>query len=47
MSEYVQFALLMVLFIAILIGSYYFVVVTPVRSAREQQAEGEDRWTGL
>lgn len=35
MSEYLQFAIMMALFVAILIGSYYFVLTSP--SARENE----------
>ncbi|MDQ4001285.1 MAG: hypothetical protein M3283_09855 [Actinomycetota bacterium] len=44
MSEYVQLAGAMVLFIAILIGSYWFVLYSPgspSRRQREREAERE------
>ena len=41
LSEYVQFAAAMVLFIAILIGSYWFVVFGPNRSEGRRQRDEE------
>jgi hypothetical protein len=39
LSEYVQFAGAMVLFIAILVGSYFFVLTSPSVSESERRAE--------
>ena len=39
MSEYVQFGEAMILFIAILIGSYFFVLTSP--GARENETPSE------
>lgn len=45
MSEYVQFAVMMALFIAILIGSYGFMLKSsgsPNQAQKERQAQRED-----
>ena len=41
MSEYVQFAAAMVLFVSILIGSYWFVVFGPERSEERRRRDEE------
>ena len=43
MSEYVQFAAAMVLFIAILIGSYWFVLYSPGSPSRRQRERVAER----
>lgn len=49
MSEYIQFAAAMALMVAILIGSYWFVIYSPKGPSasgraehRQQQGEGDD-----
>ena len=39
MSEYVEFAGAMVLFVGILVGSYWFVVIGPGRNRVQPRAE--------
>jgi hypothetical protein len=48
LSEYVQFAVAMVLFIAILIGSYWFVLYSPESTGRreERRRAARDRENG-
>jgi hypothetical protein len=41
-SQYVKFAIMLVLFLAILVGSYWFVMVPPGRERQERERqEGE------
>jgi hypothetical protein len=46
LSEYVQFAGVMILFIAILIGSYWFVLYSPCSPGREQKERQSERARG-
>jgi hypothetical protein len=46
LSEYVQFVGAMVLFIAILIGSYWFVLYSPGSPSREQKERQSERARG-
>ena len=43
LSEYLQFALLMVLFVAVLLGSYWFVLYSPGSPTREQRERQFER----
>jgi len=43
LSEYLQFAVLMVLFVLILLGSYWFVLYSPGAPSRGQEERQEAR----
>lgn len=43
LSEYLQFASLMVLFVVILLGSYWFVLYSPGSPTREQRERQSER----
>jgi hypothetical protein len=43
LSEYVQFAGAMVLFIGILLGSYWFVLYSPESTARREERRRDER----
>ena len=43
MSEYLQFAGLMILFVLILLGSYWFVLYSPGAPSRHQEERQEAR----
>jgi hypothetical protein len=41
-SQYVKFAIMLVLFLAILVGSYWFVMVPSGRNGRREDPSGRD-----
>ena len=41
-SQYVKFAIMVVLFLAILVGSYWFVMVPSGRNGRREDPSGRD-----
>jgi hypothetical protein len=40
-AQYVKFAIMLVLFLVILVGSYWFVVVPPGREGQQRERQGE------
>ena len=41
-SQYVKFAIMLLLFVAMLIGSYWFVMVPSARNGRRENPSGRD-----